>query len=295
MAQNINRALAGTLRAKLNDFLAVFWRIGAIESIAEFEKEFAGLEEQWHQARWYIPFLKYKKEKWAFTYTHQYFVAGISSTQRQEQVNCQIKTALVSNSSLQRILDGFECVEKSTAERLIKATVATKLATHTDDPIIHVALRELTLYAASLLKEECSLSLSYSCVGLPNPNLFRVSHKDAPESKYRMVEFDRQTPLEVRSSCRKSIWHGIVCRHILTVLRNQNHLSCPIELFNSRWRRDYADGSRLNAMVDRAIGLQSSSITGIVQKEPSSNSSLRRRSYIGPGGHFERFDIAFLL
>ena len=141
IAQNINRALAGTLRATLNDFLADFWRIGAIESIAEFEKEFAGLEEQWHQARSYIPFLKSKKEKWAFAYTHQYFVAGISSTQRQEQVNCQIKSALVSNSSLQRILDGFERVEKSTAERLIKATVATKLVTLTDDHIIHVALR----------------------------------------------------------------------------------------------------------------------------------------------------------
>ena len=53
-----------------------------------------------------------KKTQWAFAYTQNNFVAGVSSTQRQEMVNCQIKYALLSNSSLSCIIDGFDEVER---------------------------------------------------------------------------------------------------------------------------------------------------------------------------------------
>lgn len=258
IAQNINRALAGSLRTKLNEFLSDFWRVGCIEDVEEFELEFSALETKWELAQSYIPFLKGKREKWAFAYSHQQFVAGISSTQRQEQVNCEIKKSLMSSSTLERIIDGFDRVEKATAERLIKAILATKLSTLIDDPIISSALEQLTLFAGTLLKQECTLSLSYMCrASLTNPNLFYVAHKDAPPGKDRVVTFTSNSPIETRCSCRKALWHGIVCRHILTVLRNQNHLSCPIELFNLRWRREYAQRARQNILVDRAIGIPS--------------------------------------
>ena len=147
IAQNINRPLAGQLKSKLSDFLADFWRVGSIEDIEEFENELSCPESKWEEASSYMPFLIAKKSKWAFAYTHQHFVAGISSTKKQEQVNCQIKSSLMSNSSLERIIDGFQRVEMSTAERLIKSTLSTKLSLSSDDPIIRDALTELTLYA----------------------------------------------------------------------------------------------------------------------------------------------------
>ena len=56
--------------------------------------------------------------QWAFAYTHNNFVAGVSSTQWQEMVNCQIKSALLSNTSLSRIIDGFDAVERRSREKL---------------------------------------------------------------------------------------------------------------------------------------------------------------------------------
>jgi transposase-like protein len=92
LAQNISRKLVGSLKSKLNLFLDDFWRIESIEDVFEYRREFAGMVSKWPLAATYLAFLRSKEEKWAFAFTHRFFVAGIASTQRQEQVNCQIKS-----------------------------------------------------------------------------------------------------------------------------------------------------------------------------------------------------------
>ncbi|XP_078440319.1 uncharacterized protein LOC144710400 [Wolffia australiana] len=87
-----------------------FWRVGSIEDVDEFEMEFSTLKSKWQAAKSYLPVLEEKKKQWAFTYTHNNFVAGVSSTQCQEMVNCRIKSTLLSNSPLLRIIDGFDAV-----------------------------------------------------------------------------------------------------------------------------------------------------------------------------------------
>lgn len=163
IAQNIIRALSGTLRSDLNQFMDDFWRIASIEDIVEYENEFAAMNARWPQAKTYLNILQSKQEKFAFAYTHCHFVAGVSSTQRQEMVNCQLISALMSNSNLCRIIDGFENVEKKTAAKIIQATLDTKLSKATPDPMIEQALQSLTSYAGALLKAESVLSLSYLC------------------------------------------------------------------------------------------------------------------------------------
>jgi len=176
--------------------------------------------------------------KWAFAHTHCHFVAGVSSTQRQEQVNGQIKANLMSNSSLKRILDGFESVDKSTANRLLQAVIETKLPALTSDPIIDEALKTLTSYAGDLLREQYVLSLQYVCV--PSGDIehqFHASHKDHP-NKFQVTCFEATSVANSFCSCRKPIWHGIVCRHLLCTFRHVNFFMCPLELFHPRWRRD---------------------------------------------------------
>jgi hypothetical protein len=248
--------LAGILKSNLNGFLDDFWRIGSIEDVGEYEREFELMTSKWPQAESYLEFLRSKEEKWAFAYTHRNFVAGVASTQRQEQVNSQINSNLISNSSMIRIIDGFESVEKSTELRRRQGNLMTKLTSVTNDPIISDPLRSLTSYAGSILKEECELSLSYTCVAIEaGNNRYKVSHKDNPE-KFRVVDFASEIPLEAYCSCRKKIWHGIVCRHIICTMRHCNQLSCPVGLFNQRWLRDYMETSRASVLANVAFSFR---------------------------------------
>lgn len=255
IAQNITRALAGTFRSRLNQFLDDFWRVASLESVEEFESEFRSMMVKWEQGCDYLEVLERKKEKWAFAYTHDHFVAGIASTQRQESINAQIKESLLSNSSLARIIDGFASVEKRTATKMIQASITTKLSTLTEDPMINDAVQLLTSYAGALLKQECVLSLSYTCKlrnNLDHPT-FEISHKDFPD-KSRTVTFIPNEIQKTFCSCRKTVWHGIVCRHILCTFRHVNQMSCPIQMFNSRWRKDYASKNRHHLAVQIAMG-----------------------------------------
>lgn len=231
-----------------------FWRVSAIEDLEEYETEYSRMEHRWPSTVEYMKFHKAQDRKWAFAHTHSNFVAGVASTQRQEQVNGQIKANLMSNSSLKRIIDGFESVDKSTAIRQKQAAIETKLPTLTSDPIIDDALKALTSYAGDILREQYVFSLQYICVpSNRTEGTFHVSHKDHPD-KFRTTRFVVTSALQSSCSCRKPIWHGIVCRHLLCTFRHANFLMCPLELFNPRWRRDFTSVSHLSNVVNASFG-----------------------------------------
>ncbi|XP_078438771.1 protein FAR1-RELATED SEQUENCE 11-like [Wolffia australiana] len=210
ISQNMTRALAGSLSANLSEFMNEFWRVGSIEEIDVFEMEFSTLKTKWQAAESYLRALEAKKKQWAFAYTHNNFVAGVSSTQRQEMVNGQIKSALLSNSSLMRIIDGFEAVETRSRDKLSQASLSTKFAPASMDPLINDALHTLTNYAQVLLKAESGMSLSYTCLvdASKDEGYFLVSHKDFPQ-KFRVVRLSIGTIEQSTCSCRKAIWLGI--------------------------------------------------------------------------------------
>jgi len=179
IAQNIVKKLSGKLGSALTDFLDDFWRVGSIEELDVYNAEFRSLFEKWELCQDYLRVLEEKQRKWAFAYTHCNFVAGVASTQRQESVNFQVKSDLISNSTLGHLLRGFEGCEKKIEKRIIKATLRSKMTTAAADPMIASALEYLTNYAGALLKEEATLSLSYTCTEDRDAgNLFDVSHKD---------------------------------------------------------------------------------------------------------------------
>jgi hypothetical protein len=177
-----------------------------------------------------------KRKKWAFVYSHAHFVAGVASTQRQESVNYQVKCDLVANSTLTQLLKGFESCENKIKKRIVEGSLRTKMVLRSADPMIDDALKHITDYAGTLLKEESTLSLAYVCLE-KNPTLFEVSHKDY-RGTYRQVEI--LVDDSINCSCRLMIWRGIVCRHILCVLRRMNRLCCQVEWFHPMWMRDFS-------------------------------------------------------
>ncbi|XP_078430673.1 protein FAR1-RELATED SEQUENCE 5-like [Wolffia australiana] len=260
ISQNITRALAGSLRANLSEFMNEFWRVGSIEEIDVFEMEFSTLKTKWQAAESYLRALEAKKKQWAFAYTHNNFVAGVSSTQRQEMVNGQIKSALLSTSSLLRIIDGFDAVETRSRDKLSQASLSTKFALASMDPLINDALHMMTNYAQVLLKAESGMSLSYTCVAdaSKDEGYFLVSHKDFPQ-KFRVGRLSIGTIEQSMCSCRKAIWLGIVCRHMLCCFRHNNISSCPMSMFNRRWKKVCETVDNQSVFIDTALATRPNS------------------------------------
>ena len=258
IAQNITRKLAGDLRKELNLFLDAFWEVGSLEDVDQYVIRWEQLKEEWaHSPKTvaYMETLQDKQEKWAFAFTHNHFVAGISSTQRQESVNYQTKCDLISNSTLSQLVTCFENMDNRLARKMAMATLNTKLSCSGSDPIIQRASTVLTGYAAEILREECTLSLSYICEVLKESEvciIVKCSHHENP-TKFRIVRFEKSSPLHY-CSCRKNIWHGIVCRHVIAVLRKVNVLDCPLEMFDIRWTREFSSTlCQNNLHVERAL------------------------------------------
>ncbi|XP_078442232.1 protein FAR1-RELATED SEQUENCE 11-like [Wolffia australiana] len=260
ISQNITRALASSLRANLSEFMTEFWRVGSIEDVDEFEMEFSTLKSKWQAVESYLRVLEGKKKQWAFAYTHNNFVAGVSSTQRQEMVNCQIKSTLLSNLSLLRIIDGFDAVETRSREKLSQARLSTNFAAASMDPLINDALHILTNYAQVLLKAKSGMSLSYTCVAddSKDEGYFLISHKDFP-NKFRVVRISIGFVEQSTCSCRKAIWLGIVCRHMLCCFCHNNILSCPVSMFNRRWKKVCETVDIQSIFIDTALATRPNS------------------------------------
>ncbi|XP_078439877.1 protein FAR1-RELATED SEQUENCE 11-like [Wolffia australiana] len=91
ISQNITRALASSLRAKLSGFMDGFWRVSSIEDVDEFEMEFSTLKSKWQAAESYLRVLKEKKKQWAFAYTHNNFYTTPRDGQLSDQIRVIVK------------------------------------------------------------------------------------------------------------------------------------------------------------------------------------------------------------
>ena len=144
-------------------------------------------------------------------------------------------------------------MRKQIKKRIVLGSLRSKMVLCSADPVIDDALRHITDYAGTLLREESTLSLSYVCVEKA-PSFFEVHHKDRA-GKHRTVRI-RSSDDTMECSCRLLIWRGIVCRHVLCVLRRINRLCCPVEWFHDMWARDYANSAHHAGLLDRNLSLE---------------------------------------
>jgi hypothetical protein len=146
-----------------------------------------------------------------------------------------VKQSLVTTSELKHLLQGFVKFEARAQSKMVQAVLDGKLAPSSPDPMVTDCLKQLTTYAGDLLRDQCALSLYYTCKEVEcegGGKKFHVSHKDH-EEKHQVVLLGEDG--NFTCSCRKVVWHGLVCRHILTALRSRNAIGCPMTYFNKRW------------------------------------------------------------
>lgn len=141
-----------------------------------------------------------------------------------------------------------------------------------------------------LILEESTLSLAYMCVE-QSETLFEVSHKDYLGT-HRKVEILADD--SIQCSCRLLIWRGIVCRHILCVLRRMNRLSCPVEWFHPMWKRDFSTRTlpvptTANVNLKPSLGQRIGSVQAVEDVRLSRLNTLAKELFLRSIGSDEYF------
>ena len=67
-------------------------------------------------------------------------------------------------------------------------------------------------------------------------------------------------------ACRKQIWHGIICRHMLCCFHHNNILSCHVSMFNEHWRKDFETLGIQSVVIDTALATRPKSYVGGTQR-----------------------------
>jgi len=144
------------------------WAVSSTHCTEEFEAEWSQLVSDWPQYTDHWKSLNTIKEQWCFAWTHEKFVAGIASTQKQESANANLKKDLLRGSRLSDIVDRFERMEDRMSEKVCKnlLDVEMEIGTSTNDVSLERINSLLTEYARGLLAVEmfslCELC-SFGC------------------------------------------------------------------------------------------------------------------------------------
>jgi len=237
------KALRPLLGEDYADFSKRFWEVSEITSETFFEVALNQLLLTYECAKPYVSTLFLSKEKWAYAYTHQHFLAGISSTQRQESINFVVKNELIKNGEMSNILDAFDRIDERVMEKALKERIRDDLYGVQAPDILSNVASSLTPYIRRLVSAEAILADDYNVsVGTVVDSL-KISHKDHP-NKHRLVFIGN--PEDLHCSCKQRIWKGYPCRHIFRAMKQLDVRSTPITMFSLRWQSDF-DGYAIPA------------------------------------------------
>jgi zinc finger SWIM domain-containing protein 3 len=180
-----------------------------------------------------------KREKWALAYGRNTFSADMVSTQRSESMNNELKGYI---SVKYDILTFFEHFERLVADKRneevkcdFKATQSTpKLKS--DLRILRHAARIYTPAIFKVFQEQVmqTLNCDLFCCGDSNAE---KEYKIKVYGKEHVVKFSA-SKVEVKCSCKKFEFVGILCCHALKILDINNIKKIPEQYVLNRWTVD---------------------------------------------------------
>ncbi|XP_059643663.1 protein FAR1-RELATED SEQUENCE 6-like isoform X2 [Cornus florida] len=193
------------------------------------------------------------RHRWVPVYLKYFFWAGMSTTQRSESMNAFFDGYVHSKTSLKQFVEQYDSALKSKVEKENKADFASFSSTiptvtefsiekqfqnvYTHDIFKHVQdeFRGLMYCNTSLIKREESIST------------FEVrEHKfgkyDISRKEITYEVFYNTSECEVRCLCHLFEFRGILCRHAISVMLQENVNEVPSHYILDRWRKDIKRG-----------------------------------------------------
>ncbi|XP_075648610.1 protein FAR1-RELATED SEQUENCE 5-like [Castanea sativa] len=188
------------------------------------------------------------REKWALVYGRKTFCADMSTTQRSESMNSQIKRYITYNYDLLRFLHHFQrLVDDRRFEELRADFKATQSKPSLEYPV-EILKHAASVYTPAVFKLfNRELWLTWDCelhkegeVG----SVVKYKVISPRKSRQHIVQFDSLAST-VMCSCNKFEFVGILCAHALKVLSFQNCKRVPNQYILKRWTKDAKVGSAM--------------------------------------------------
>ncbi|KAK9677951.1 hypothetical protein RND81_11G177800 [Saponaria officinalis] len=193
------------------------------------------------------------RRKWVPAYWMDTFCAGMSSTQRSEQVNRFFKGFVSVETGLRKFIEQYEFGLKRKVEEEERLNYTDKERPLKWDErwlVEEVFHKVYTNKKFQEVKDEL-----YACIGthieaLPNSHGFIKRYKasstaDNPfwkkDRRYFQVSIDTLTN-DYKCGCKLFEFKGILCRHIIKCINILNVTSIPVKYILDRWRKDVVRG-----------------------------------------------------
>lgn len=227
------------------------------------------------------------RRQWIPTYMRDIFLAGMSTIQRSESINCFFDKYMLRKTTLKEFFEQYNTILREKYEEEAKADFETwhkQPALKSPSPF---GKQMATMYTHAIFKKfQVEVLGVVACHPKKEAEdgaikTFRV--QDFEEDQHFIVEWNEMTS-DISCLCHSFEFNGFLCRHVMIVLQISGIHSIPSQYILKRWTKD--------AKSRQTRGVGSSSVESRIQRY---NDLCRRAFELGDEGSLsqESYNIAF--
>lgn len=181
------------------------------------------------------------REHWIPTYVGDTFLAGMSTMQRPETINCLLDKYMQRKTTLKEFFEQYKVILRGKCEEEAKAdfeTLHKQLALKSPSPF---GKQMVTLYTHAIFKKFQSEVLG---VVACHP---KKESENGPTKMFRVQDFEdnqdfivswNEITSDTSCSCHSFEFNGFLCRHVMIVLQISGIHNIPSQYILKRWTKD---------------------------------------------------------
>lgn len=214
-------------------------------TVAEFETYWEDMIQKYNlEDNAWLSSLYEDKELWIPVFVKDTFWAGMSSTQRSESINAFFDGFVTSKTSLSQFAEQYENALKNKYEQEaqedfrsihFKPQLISPLKMETQ--VAKIYTMNMFIKFQDEVKKMIQLGVSSFQTDGPTTS-YEISDFDGERYVLYRVVYNR-VENEVWCICRSFEFKGILCRHALCVLKNEQVTEIPRKYILDRWRKDF--------------------------------------------------------
>ncbi|XP_061343800.1 protein FAR1-RELATED SEQUENCE 5-like [Gastrolobium bilobum] len=236
-----------SLRAQFKDnFDADFREWYKSQKIDEFEGKWEALKNKYDiRAGSWLANMYTSRHHWAKAYLKDTFFAGMTTSGRSESINSFFDGYVNSNTMLNDFVIQYDKAIKSrrdAEEDEDFKTINTKAILETAHPIEAIAGKRYTRKMFEIFKKGWKAAIGdYFHEKISTDNnytKYRVGSREVDKKWWAIVDYHLKETFTDRCSCAKFETMGILCRHILYIMKKKQMMTFPEKYILSRWTMD---------------------------------------------------------
>ncbi|XP_071687053.1 protein FAR-RED IMPAIRED RESPONSE 1-like [Rutidosis leptorrhynchoides] len=200
--------------------------------------------------RWLNPLYE-ERRRWVPCFVKDIFWAGMSTTQRSESINSFFDKYVNKKTTLKQFVEQYENALRDRAEKeniedfnsynsLYPPITRYAMEKQMKDVLTNGKFKEFRVELTG--KMYCGIGFIKSHDGYLEYEVIEdVMDNERLLKKHFLVWFKRSDSIEecdIKCICRLFEFRGMLCRHVLTVLTNENIYLVPKKYILQRWRKD---------------------------------------------------------